>query len=50
VGEKTNEIPCIKPLLADLDIKGAVVRRLRIIKLTIDQLESSDPGDDSQAT
>jgi len=25
VGEKTNEIPCIKPLLADLDIKGAVV-------------------------
>lgn len=25
VGEKTNEIPCIKPLLADLDIQGAVV-------------------------
>jgi hypothetical protein len=25
VGEKTNEIPCIKPLLADLDLKGAVV-------------------------
>ena len=25
VGNKTNEIPCIKPLLADLDIAGAVV-------------------------
>jgi len=25
VGEKTNEIPCIQPLLADLDLKGAVV-------------------------
>jgi len=25
VGEKTNEIPCVKPLLADLDIRGTVV-------------------------
>jgi hypothetical protein len=25
VGKKTNEIPCIKPLLAELDIQGAVV-------------------------
>lgn len=25
VGEKTNEIPCVKPLLADLDIEGAVI-------------------------
>jgi hypothetical protein len=25
VGEKTNEIPCVKPLLKDLDIEGAVV-------------------------
>ena len=25
VSEKTNEIPCAKPLLAELDIKGAVV-------------------------
>jgi predicted transposase YbfD/YdcC len=25
VGEKTNEIPCIKPLLADLNIEGAVI-------------------------
>jgi hypothetical protein len=25
VGAKTNEIPCIKPLLADLDLKGVVV-------------------------
>ncbi|MGH9993159.1 MAG: ISAs1 family transposase [Nitrososphaera sp.] len=25
VGEKTNEIPCIKPLLNDLNIEGAVV-------------------------
>ena len=25
VGDKTNEIPCIKPLLKDLDITGAVV-------------------------
>jgi hypothetical protein len=25
VGEKTNEIPCIKPLLAQLDISGGVV-------------------------
>ncbi len=25
VGEKTNEIPCVKPLLKDLNIEGAVV-------------------------
>lgn len=25
VGEKTNEIPCVKPLLADLNIEGAVI-------------------------
>jgi predicted transposase YbfD/YdcC len=25
VSDKTNEIPCVKPLLADLNIKGAVV-------------------------
>jgi hypothetical protein len=25
VGDKTNEIPCVKPLLKDLDIEGAVV-------------------------
>jgi len=25
VGEKTNEIPCVKPLLAELNIEGAVV-------------------------
>lgn len=25
VGEKTNEIPCIKPLLANLDLRGGVV-------------------------
>jgi hypothetical protein len=25
VGEKTNEIPCVKPLLADLNLEGAVI-------------------------
>jgi hypothetical protein len=25
VGEKTNEIPCVKPLLADIDIEGMAV-------------------------
>jgi len=25
VGQKTNEIPCVKPLLAELDLKGGVV-------------------------
>ena len=25
VGEKTNEIPCVKPLLGDMNIEGAVI-------------------------